>query len=163
VVPVGSAVDGTVALAGNGDVTFTPATGFVGDATFVYTVTDGIGTDTATVTITVTSTNNPPVAVDDAVSQTGAANAIPHATLLANDSDGGDGGPLVIIAVGTAVNGSVTLQGNTVTFTPNADFVGAASFEYTVGLSMRPCSRRTHVPSFRSMAGMMSMARWEEP
>src|SRR5438270_9269505 len=31
------------------------------------------------------------------------------------------------------------------------------SFENTVAESMRPCSRRTHAPSFRSIAGMMSM------
>src|SRR5258706_15475810 len=34
------------------------------------------------------------------------------------------------------------------------------SFEKTVALSMRPCSRRTQAPSFRSIAGMMIMGCW---
>ncbi len=132
VTAVSGATNGAVVDNGDDTYTFTPAAGFNGDATFQYTVSDGVDSDTGLVTITVTPVNDPPVANDDAVTQTGSPNAIPHATLLANDTDGGDGGALVIESVGGAVNGTVTLQATTVTFTPDANFVGAASFTYTI-------------------------------
>ncbi|KKD34862.1 FG-GAP-like repeat-containing protein [Limnoraphis robusta] len=50
---VGNAINGTVSLNTNGDVVFTSATGFSGNATFDYTVSDGIATDIGTVTVTV--------------------------------------------------------------------------------------------------------------
>jgi hypothetical protein len=47
---------GSVALGAGGTVTFTPATGYVGDATYTYTVTDALGTiGTASVTVHITS------------------------------------------------------------------------------------------------------------
>ncbi|UFN50388.1 Ig-like domain-containing protein [Roseomonas sp. OT10] len=50
---VGGATHGSVALAG-GTITFTPAAGFSGTASFTYTVGDGTGlSDTATVTVSV--------------------------------------------------------------------------------------------------------------
>ncbi|MDG1583337.1 cadherin-like domain-containing protein, partial [Pseudomonas sp. GOM6] len=52
---VQDAVNGTVSLNGSGQVVFTPADGFYGDASFTYTISDGQGgTDTATVTLKVT-------------------------------------------------------------------------------------------------------------
>ncbi|MEL6793010.1 MAG: cadherin-like domain-containing protein, partial [Pseudomonadota bacterium] len=50
---VGDAVGGQVSLTADGDVMFTADAGFAGDASFVYTVTDGAETDTATVTVAV--------------------------------------------------------------------------------------------------------------
>ena len=53
ILSVQNATHGTVALV-NGNVVFTPAANYNGDATFTYTVTDGKGgTDTATVTLKV--------------------------------------------------------------------------------------------------------------
>ncbi|MGR3502834.1 Hint domain-containing protein [Pseudaestuariivita sp.] len=47
--------DGAVVDNGDGSLSFTPADGFVGDATIVYTITDGNNaTDTGTITVTVT-------------------------------------------------------------------------------------------------------------
>jgi hypothetical protein len=61
------ATGGTVTLVG-GVVRFTPAANFSGTTTFTYTVSDGNGgTATATVTVTVTAVNDPPTAVNDAV------------------------------------------------------------------------------------------------
>lgn len=55
VTSVSAAVSGTVALAGSGTmITFTPASNFVGNASFIYTISDGHGgSDSATVTISV--------------------------------------------------------------------------------------------------------------
>ena len=49
-------------------VEFTPATHFVGAATFTYEITDGTSTSTASVTVTVTAVNDPITAVDDSFS-----------------------------------------------------------------------------------------------
>ncbi len=83
-------------------------------------------------TVTVTGANDAPVAVDDvATTPEDTAVAIAAATLLANDTDL-DGDTLSVTAVGTAVNGTVSLVGSTITFTPAANYTGVASFEYTV-------------------------------
>ena len=58
---VQSATHGTVALNGDGTVTFTPTANYNGDATFTYTISDGNGgSDTATVTLHVTPVNDAP-------------------------------------------------------------------------------------------------------
>ncbi len=70
-----------------------------------------------------------PVVVDDMVQTTaGTAAAI---SALANDSDA-DGNALSIIGYNSVTSGTVSQNGNTLTFTPNAGFVGQDSFLYTV-------------------------------
>jgi cysteine-rich repeat protein len=131
VTAVGSATNGTVALAG-GVATFTPAANFNGTATFEYTVSDGAATDTGLVTVTVSAVNDAPVAVDDAATTAeDTALVISAATLLGNDTDV-EGSTLSVMAVGNATNGTVALSGGVVTFIPNANFGGTATFEYTV-------------------------------
>lgn len=126
----GNAMNGTVAFAA-GVATFTPAANFNGTASFDYTVNDGTDNDTGTVTITVGAVNDAPVAGDDSATvQADTPLVIPHATLLANDTDVDDP-VLTLSAVGTATNGTITRQATTVTFTPDAGFVGTATFEYT--------------------------------
>jgi Ca2+-binding RTX toxin-like protein len=53
------------------------------------------------------------------------------ADLAVNDTDV-EGDPLTVTAVSNAVNGTVSLVGGQITFTPDANFNGAASFDYTV-------------------------------
>lgn len=79
--------------------------------------------------------NQPPVANNDSGYTTtqNAALTIAGGALLANDSDP-NGGTLTITGVSGAVNGSVSFnsQTNTVTFTPNTGYTGAASFTYAI-------------------------------
>ncbi|QLQ00278.1 MAG: cadherin-like domain-containing protein [Burkholderiaceae bacterium] len=76
--------------------------------------------------------NQPPVAnTDSATTNEDTAVTIPVATLIANDSDP-DGGTLSITSVGGAVNGTVTLSGGNVVFTPALHYSGPASFTYTL-------------------------------
>jgi len=132
VTSVGSAVNGSVSLAA-GNITFTPSANFIGPASFTYTISDGNGgTDTATVNITVGGVNDAP----DAVNDTRSTNedtplVITAASLTSNDSDI-DGDTLTVTSVGSAVNGSVSLAGGNITFTPSANFNGPASFTYTI-------------------------------
>jgi hypothetical protein len=127
---VQNANHGSVAMIGS-DVVFTPTAGYNGAASFEYTVSDGHG-ETSTATVDVNVTNAPPVAVADVV--TGTANTrltIASTTLLSNDTDP-NGDPLTISSVLDATHGTVALDGNNVIFTPATDYVGPASFSYTI-------------------------------
>ncbi|MCP5422565.1 MAG: retention module-containing protein [Chromatiaceae bacterium] len=135
IIGVANPVNGAVVLNPDGTVTFTPAANFIGHATFEYTISDGNGgSDTATVTVNVGGVNDPPDAADDTV----ATNEDTPITLTnadivdPNDTDL-DGDTLTITAVGNPTNGSVVLNPDgTVTFTPDANYNGPATFEYTI-------------------------------
>lgn len=91
--------------------------------------------------ITATEAELPPVANDDTTSaQVNQTITIPVADLLANDSDP-NGDPLTVTSVSGAANGAAVLDDNGtagafsddfVTFTPDTDFQGQASFGYTI-------------------------------
>jgi alpha-tubulin suppressor-like RCC1 family protein len=122
---------GEVTVSGH-TVTYTPAADFVGTVTLAATATAGGASDTATLTITVTPVNDPPVAVADVrAAAEDQPQSIPEAMLTANDTDA-DGDALTITAVTAPTGGTVALGSGTVEFTPAADFVGDATFTYTV-------------------------------
>jgi VCBS repeat-containing protein len=112
--------------------TFTPDANENGSSSVTVTVTDGTVQVAATLGFAVAAVNDAPVAGDDAQ---GTALNIPlvvqAAALLANDSDI-DGGALAITAVSNATNGTVSLAGGVVTFTPTTGFIGLGSFVYTL-------------------------------
>ena len=111
-------------------VTYSPDTNFTGTDSFEYTVSDGNGgTDTATVTVTVDPVNDPPVAVDDSDSTLENNNVDIY--VLANDSDA-DGDTLSIHSVTSPTNGTATNHTTYVTYSPDTNFDGTDSFEYTV-------------------------------
>ncbi|MEM7213278.1 MAG: Ig-like domain-containing protein, partial [Pseudomonadota bacterium] len=114
-----------------GLITYTPEPGFSGTDTFTYTISDGNGgTDTATVTVVVDPGNQAPVAADDQI-ETPEDTAI-TVDLLANDQDP-DGDAITITELGPVENGTLELNADgTVTFTPQADFHGEVTFEYTI-------------------------------
>ena len=102
-----------------------------GTDSFTYTLN---GTDTATVTITLNGLNDAPVATGETLTATNEDTAITYAAadLLGNDSDV-DVDTLSIASVASGTGGTAVLNGDgTVTFTPDADFNGAAEFTYTV-------------------------------
>lgn len=127
----------------NGVASFTPGDAevvlaldenFAGTASFEYVVSDGIATDVGLVTVTVHPVDDPPVAATDAVTvDEDTAASISVATLLANDTLV-ENGPLALVSVQGAVNGEVSFAAGDadVVFVPDADFFGAASFEYVV-------------------------------
>lgn len=128
---VGLAVGGAVTLAGT-SIAFVPAANFNGLATFTYTVSDGALSSQGTVTVQVQPVDDPPVAVADVTTaQKNTPKPLLASLLLANDSDV-DGPALSVVGVGNAVNGTVVMVGSTITFSPASNFVGTASFDYTV-------------------------------
>ena len=88
--------------------------------------------------VTVTEVNDAPVPVDDAldaVDEDSSARTITFAALTANDSTGPNnesGQSLTIVGVANAVGGTVEIDGANVIFTPEPNFAGTASFDYTV-------------------------------
>jgi hypothetical protein len=121
---------------GGGKVRFTPEPDYHGPAFFTYIVTDGIAFASAFVDVTVTAVNDAPITSADVVSTLEDTTlVIPATDLLANDTDPDDPPahqPLTLTSVGDAAHGSVALVRGTITFVPDPNFNGAASFTYTV-------------------------------
>ncbi|MDI1298136.1 cadherin-like domain-containing protein [Methylotenera sp.] len=130
-VSIQDAVNGKVEYI-NGIVVFTPNAGFAGAASFTYTISDGKGGyDTATVSINVQG-NTPPHGVNDAMDGSEDTPFVFLAsTLLDNDTDVNHD-HLTVVSVQGAVNGAVVMINGEVTFTPNANYFGPASFTYTI-------------------------------
>src|SRR6185369_17551158 len=128
---------GTVTLS-SGTITYSPALNYNGPASFEYQVCDNGTTNgapdakcaTATVNVTVNAINDPPDAADDSatIAEDSGANSI---SVLNNDQDI-DTDSLTISAVTQGTHGSVTHNGTTVSYTPNANSFGTDSFTYTV-------------------------------
>jgi PKD repeat protein len=126
-----SAVKGTAAVNADGTLSYSPAGDFNGTDIMTYTVKDGAGaTASATVTVSVTAVNDAPVAVDDTatVEANSAANVL---AVLANDVDV-DGDELTVGAA-SANNGIASINTDgTLSYSPNADFVGTDMLVYEV-------------------------------
>ena len=112
-------------------IAYTPRTGFTGEDTLTYVISDGRGgTATAVETITVTAKpNTKPVANND--STTTDVNKAVTLNTVANDTDA-DGDDLTITNVSNPPKGSVTNNGKTITYTPDLGFVGTDTFQYTI-------------------------------
>lgn len=137
---VGGATHGAVSMDEQGHITFTPTANFYGQASFTYTVIDGVGgSSTATMMLDYQSVNDLPVVNDEVVlGKRGISYTFDDQALLANDTDVEHPGQLQIVAVGSAQNGSVTMLPNgDVRFVPAGDYGSWSpsvygSFEYTV-------------------------------
>jgi VCBS repeat-containing protein len=115
-------------------VTFTPDANYSGAAGFDYKVTDGQLSATGHVAVTVTPVNDAPVAQNDsATTAEDHALVLGASALLANDTDV-DGDTLTLSGVLNPSHGTVSYNTTTrqVTFTPDANYNGAAGFDYTI-------------------------------
>ena len=116
---------GTVTLSGN-TATYTPVTNYNGADSFTFKANDGtVDSNTATVSITISAVNNAPVASDQSV--TTPEDTSVEITLSATDVDGDS---LTYSIVGDPSHGTVTLSGNTATYTPATNYNGADSFTF---------------------------------
>jgi VCBS repeat-containing protein len=122
--------NGTAAISGT-IILYSPNINFLGTDVFTYTVSDGMLTDTAVVTISVDNQNDAPTAVDDSysVSEDSSNNVL---DVLVNDSDIDVGDVLSVTAVFFPSNGTATISGTAVLYTPVPDFFGTDVFSYTV-------------------------------
>ena len=123
---------GTLTQNANGTFTFVPATGFTGEVTYTYTLSDDNGgTDTATVTIYVNG-GNTTFATDDVYIL--AQGVQINGNVLSNDYDAqGDSQTVNTTPVTAPQNGILILNANgSFTYTPNPGFTGTDQFVYEV-------------------------------
>ena len=126
--------DGTLALAADGSLTYTPDAGFTGEDSFTYVANDGTDDSVAaTVTLMVDgSVNTAPTAVADAYSTDVDAPLVIDvaAGVLANDTDA-EADPLTAMLDTNVTDGTLALAADgSFTYTPNAGFTGEDSFTY---------------------------------
>ncbi len=121
-----------VTLEEDGSISYVPNTGFSGEDTFTYTICDDDETpncSTATITMNVVDEGSPKAEADAVVLSSGTTE-VTLDNLLNNDDLTDDA---VLTSVDDAENGTVKLnEDGTVTFTPQAGFVGDATFIYTI-------------------------------
>jgi endonuclease G len=141
----------------DGNRTYTPAPDYNGNDTFTYNVSDGTHTsNTSTVTLTISEVNDPPAAADDAKStDEDAPLTFAASDLAANDSTGPANESSQTLTVTTvsataSTHGNVILSSGNVTYTPDVNFNGPASFTYqvcdngtTAGLTDSLCTTAT--------------------
>ena len=124
---------GVLGIISGNKLTYTPSADYNGGDAFTFKTNDGnVDSNTATVTITVDPINDAPVANPDTASvDEDTSLTIAKSALLANDTDV-DGGLLTLSSVSNPVNGTVLIVADDVVFTPDANYSGPASFNYTV-------------------------------
>jgi Bacterial Ig domain len=130
VISVTDPANGSVTVEDDGSLTYyAPAPGFKGPDNFDYTISDGNG-GTATATVRVTVGNAPPDARGETRTMSGDSITV---AVLANDTDP-NGDTLVIAAFDatSAHGGTVTQQGQSLTYTPAAGFHGEDTVGYVV-------------------------------
>jgi hypothetical protein len=116
---------GTVA----GDkVTFTPASGFVGDATFTFKGSDGTH-DSLPATFTVHVTNAAPSCTSpgDKAATAGVALSVP---VTCTDVDGD---ALTVSKAGEPAHGTLSVSAGTLTYTPASDYAGPDQISFKAG------------------------------
>jgi VCBS repeat-containing protein len=125
----------------DGVLTYRAANDYTGTDSFTYTVSDSFYTDIvsnpATVTLTVVE-SVPAFAGDDNVTIFTNEPTALTPTLFYNDrfTSGNPPGPITVLV--QPVYGTLSQSGDTLTYTPNADFNGVDSFIYTVADSADP-------------------------
>ena len=121
---------GTAVISGTA-ILYTPAQNYIGNHSFNYTISDGLGgTAQAEVTVQVRESNQSPTAVNDTVYLS--LNTISDINVLANDSDP-EGDALTVVDISVPSNGTAELLPNqTIRYTPPTGFSGIATFTYTI-------------------------------
>ena len=136
--PVQQPAHGTIVVLPNGNYTYTPTLGFVGNDEVKYAICNASGVcDTAILTITVQDNpifgiNNPPIAKNDVIETF--KNQQVAGSLVGNDFDiDGDPMTVTLAPVTTPSHGTLTLNVNgTYTYLPDPDYTGRDSFQYQI-------------------------------
>jgi VCBS repeat-containing protein len=118
----------------NHTVTYTPNPDFNGDDSFSYTISDGVlDSGIGTITITVTPVNDPPITSPESFTNVTVIEDNPTIIDIISNVTDPEGGPLTICNVTQPSNGTVVVNTNgTVTYTPDPDYNGPDSFDFTV-------------------------------
>jgi hypothetical protein len=134
---------GSVSLSGS-SVVFTPQAGYSGTASFQYLVSDPQGAAAAATVQVTCAANQSPIATDDSFpGYEDTLFRIAKSQLTSNDYDPDDPGQISVTSVDSASHGSVGIVGDDVHFMPDANYSGAASFQYTVSDPLGASTRAT--------------------
>ena len=120
-----TAQGGHVVVAADGSFTYTPAADFHGTDSFDYELSDGSDTSVAAATITVAPVNDAPTAASD-------SRTIDEDTSLSVGGSDVDGDPLTAVVVAQPSHGTLTIDGGSVSYMPDANWSGSDSFQYRV-------------------------------
>ncbi len=116
--------NGSASITDN-NITYTPNTDFVGDDSIVYIANDGV-LDSNDGTITISIVNNSSPVTEDQSASTDEDTAV-DITLTATDQEGD---AITYSVVSDASNGTTSLSGATVTYTPTANWNGTDTFTF---------------------------------
>ncbi|WP_299288283.1 tandem-95 repeat protein [uncultured Tateyamaria sp.] len=128
-----TAQEGEIFLLPGGELQFISRENLNGPVTLDYTISDGRLTDRGSIVVNIAAVNDAPILNPDAaiLGTEDTALSITMADLLANDVDV-EGDSFSVVSIASVDNGTATLNGGVVTFTPRADYFGDAGFEYVV-------------------------------
>lgn len=128
VTAVTTPANGTASIDGSNNVLYTPNGSFVGTDTLTYTITDGTNGQTTTATVRIVVTRVAPAINRDIVSTN--SNTAITIGVTSNDSDP-QGGTLNAPTITTmSKNGSATVSGNNIIYTPSNRFTGKDTLIY---------------------------------
>lgn len=146
--PVVPPAQGELTLHPDGAFEYQPQSGFTGDVSFTYRITDGEDAEaTASTTITIGAENTPPEAVNDNYvinkNDSLSTQADGLASLLANDSDADDNDLVSFTQlINLPLNGQLTLLDNGhFNYIPNTNFYGVDNFTYQISDSQGATSQ----------------------
>jgi len=131
--------NGTLTLdSATGDFTYEPSTGFVGEDSFTYQLSDGTGTSTYTATVEIDVSNSIPEPNDDwayTIHDQDATGGVAWNDGLMQDGSNWqdyEGDTVTFVLVDDVGNGTLTLDSATGDFTyePDTGFVGSDTFTY---------------------------------
>ncbi|MGI2138171.1 cadherin-like domain-containing protein, partial [Shewanella baltica] len=109
---------GTAVILANQQLSYTPATDFIGTDVLVYSITDGKGGTASTELTVVVSGNTAPTTVNDSAATDDRTSLL--LDVLSNDSDP-DGNVLTLVSA-TAQQGAVSVESNKLRYIPKAGF-----------------------------------------
>ncbi len=111
-----------------GVVTYVPTTGFIGSDTYTYTLTNN-GATSAPITVSISVT---PVGVND--TYTTPVNVTSTETVKSNDGTANQANSVTVAIATPPANGTTTVDATTgvVTYVPNAGYIGADTYTYTL-------------------------------
>jgi hypothetical protein len=112
----------------NNELAYYPNQDFNGQDTFQYTVSDGTyESNTGTITVNISGVNDAPVTSNITQTQDEDNSEASDLSSFTSDVDGDD---LTYSIVTDATNGTTSIDGSIVTYTPNANFHGTDSYTY---------------------------------
>lgn len=119
---------GTVVILANQQLSYTPATDFIGTDVLVYSITDGKGGTASSELTVIVNGNTAPTTVNDSAAIDDRTSLL--LDVLSNDSDP-DGNVLTLVSA-TAQQGTVSVESNKLRYIPKTGFDGVDAVSYQI-------------------------------